>query len=260
MRFVVIGGGCYGTFYARQLLRAADAGAAQVDEILVVDRNEFPPARRDLADDPRLRFERRTWDDFLDEYFPALDPDSQDQLVPSPFTPHLALAWLLRCLESDHDRDWRLEPFQQMPGTPYQLQNDGGPLLLSHADWMCPVHCVEPAVCPHTRGPRDWDMADTAADLAGIVTRAGNRVDQVHLFRCHHMTHGVGTYRAADVPGALRQIRALDVAHRARIVVGTVSRCHGALNLLVADPGMDSVSVKRAASALDLPHFQRREP
>ncbi|HTK46432.1 MAG TPA: hypothetical protein VL328_00460, partial [Gemmatimonadaceae bacterium] len=36
---VVVGGGCYGSYYVRQLARAARAGAARWERLVVVDRD-----------------------------------------------------------------------------------------------------------------------------------------------------------------------------------------------------------------------------
>src|SRR3954468_6789507 len=36
---VVVGGGCYGSYYVRQLSRAADAGALSWERLVVVDRD-----------------------------------------------------------------------------------------------------------------------------------------------------------------------------------------------------------------------------
>ena len=240
MRFVVLGGGCYGTFYARQLLRAADAGALRLDEAIVVDREPACRAARELTD-ARVRVDARAWETFLDDYLATLDPHADDAIVPPPFTPHLALAWLLAALRAARpDVHWGSEPFAAMPGTPFERQSPGGPLLLSHADWICPVHCIEPGTCPKTRGPRHWDAADTARDLAHRLARAGQPVEQVQLFCCHHLTHGVGTYPAARLLHARREIlAALRDEHPAtlRFIVGTVSRCHGALHILTAAHG-----------------------
>ena len=38
-RIVIVGGGCYGSYYVRQLGRAQRAGAADWDELIVVDRD-----------------------------------------------------------------------------------------------------------------------------------------------------------------------------------------------------------------------------
>jgi hypothetical protein len=250
MRFVIFGGGCYGSFYARQLLRAAEAGRP-ISEVVVVDRNEDPPARS-VASSSLVRFVRQDWDEFCDQYFGSLPLDSSDQIVPPPFTPHLPLRWLLRRLPGDRpDLSWSLEPLRRMPGTPFQHQSDHGPLTVSHADWICPVHCVEPQICPVTRGPRYWDMARTVETWAVALGDAGQKIAQIHLFQCLHFSHGVGTYGAAAVARARRELSRIQAgAEPARSLVGTVSRCHGAINLIKAEAGTDTVSSGRESSQL----------
>ncbi len=242
MRFIIFGGGCYGTFYARQLLRAETAGT-EVSEIVVVDHNEVPPARSAVTS-PRLRFVQQDWDAFCDDYFGALPPDSTDQIVPPPFTPHLPLRWLLRRLPADRpDIRWELEPIKRMPGTPYQRQSAGGPLTLSHADWICPVHCIEPALCPATHGPRYWDLAETVELWSVALNGADQAVARTYLFQCLHFTHGVGAYPANRVTKAHEDIAlaAPQPGQPMRFLVGTVSRCHGAIHLLKAEIGTDTV-------------------
>jgi hypothetical protein len=240
-RFVIFGGGCYGSFYARQLLRAADAGV-DVGEIIVVDHNESPPATSLVS--PLLRFVADDWDSFCDAYFDTVADDSPDQIVPPPFTPHLALRWLLRRLPKDRpDLTWELEPLRRMPGTPYQNQSAAGPMTLSHADWICPVHCVEPDTCPATRDRRYWDLANTVRLWADALVGAGQEISQTHLFQCLHYTHGVGTYPAARVAAARNAMAAAksQPGIATRFLVGTVSRCHGAIHLLKAVAGTDTV-------------------
>ena len=252
MRFVIFGGGCYGSFYARQLVRAREAGVDDVAEIVVVDRNEFPPARRQL-DSPLIRFVQQTWDAFCDDYFSSLSPQSNDQIVPPPFTPHLALAWLLRRLTDDQPQiQWSLEPAVRFPGTPFQQQSSGGPVTLSHAAWMCPVHCIEPSTCPKTRDVRYWDMAETVEHWAHALEEGGQPIEQTHLFQCLHYTHGVGTYPAAKVVqahAAMAGVRPRP-GQPVRFLVGTVSRCHGAVNVLKAEAGTNTVST--APSSLSI--------
>lgn len=242
MKFVILGGGCYGSFYARQLLRARDAGAFDVDEVIVVDREEWPRARREVGPSPVLRFVVADWETFLWQYLASLDAEAEDRIVPPPFTPHLALAWILDRLRNERpEREWDLAPFGRFPGTPFERQAPGGPLVVSHADWECPVHCIEPATCPVTRGPRHWDLDRTVRDFATTLEKGGQPVDQLHLFHCHHVTYGVGAYRAAAVRRAYEQIVACvegPACDRvARFLVGTISHCHGALHLLESRPG-----------------------
>lgn len=251
MRFVIFGGGCYGTFYGRQLLRARQAGADAAEEIRVVDHDPDCRARTELGRAAGLHVDIAPWDDFLDAELPGMDPDVR--LVTPPFTPHLALGWLLRRLRREvPEREWSLEAFQAMPGTPFQRQSEGGPLVVSHADWICPVHCIEPETCPATRGPRDWDLDPTVRTLAGTLAAAGQPVDQVHLFHCHHIVYGVGGFPAGDVLSAFEAIRdraADGGGGMLRFLVGTVSHCHGALHLLRASSGTDREAGVAAASS-----------
>jgi hypothetical protein len=245
VRFVILGGGCYGSFYAKQLLLAREAGAVQLEEIVVVDRYAECQARRDVPRDACVTFDTRDWDTFFDAYLGSLDPATDDEIVPPPFTPHLALRWLLRILPRERpDVRWELEPFQAMPNMPFQHQSNGGPLVVSHADWICPVHCIEPSRCPHTKGPRFWDVAETVEDFRAVLERSGQPVTQVHLFQCLHKTYGVGTYPSAAIVRARAQIEGAltEPDGVQRFLVGTVSHCHGALHLLRAEHGMEPVS------------------
>src|SRR5436309_1796297 len=52
---VVVGGGCYGTYYVRQLRRAVQAGAIVCGRLLVVDRDAACPPARDGDAGRRLR-------------------------------------------------------------------------------------------------------------------------------------------------------------------------------------------------------------
>ena len=258
MRFIVLGGGCYGTFYARQLLRAREAGALDVSEIVVVDHGEEPRARRELHPRPGLRFEVAEWEDFLARYLAELPAAATDRLVPPPFTPHLALAWLLERLRNTRPgREWVLEPFHRFPGTPFERQAEGGPLVVSHADWICPVHCIEPEICPHTKGPRHWDLDRTTRHLATALAEGGQPVDQLHLFHCHHVAYGVGAYRAAAVVEAYEAIAArvdgIRKTESARFLIGTISHCHGALHLLACRSGMESEATPLGHPAVDQP-------
>jgi len=258
VRFVVLGGGCYGSFYTRQLIRAADAEAIPRPEIVVVDHNERPQVA-ELAADARVRIVRMDWEPFFDAYLGELEPNADDQIVPPPFTPHLALSWLLSALRRAHPHTiWNIEPFQVLPTTPFVHHTAIGTLTASHADWICPVHCIEPERCPETRGPRHWDMSDTARALAVSLSGAGQTISQVHLLQCLHFTHGVGTYPAAALLTAYREISGTEPGPGTdvRVLVGTVSRCHGAMHLLVGKSGTDTVSpavIPNARTALNSP-------
>jgi len=243
VRFVIFGGGCYGSFYVRQLLRARRAGALAVDDILVVDHGDRPPAADLAGADVPLRHIRADWSDFLDGYLASAVPPT-DQIVPPPFTPNLAVGWLIRSLQQEFPAArFVTEDFRALPGTPFQDQRAHGTLAVSHADWLCPVNCIEPARCPATRGPRHWDMDRTMRAFAEHLRTVGQPVRRICLFHCHHLAYGVGTYPAAalaEARGLLRADLAADGA--VRFLAGTISRCHGAVHVIHAGSGTDSVS------------------
>src|SRR5918993_4682987 len=86
-RIIVVGGGCYGSYYVRQLLRARSAGALSFDRLVVVDRNEACPVATAWAHEPDVTMVRSEWAPFFDEYLGAAAAAGvpvTDAIVPSP--------------------------------------------------------------------------------------------------------------------------------------------------------------------------------
>jgi len=167
---VVVGGGCYGSYYVRQLGRARAAGAITWRALLVVDRDPGCRVAADAAgvDDVEVRVAE--WRDFFGEYLGALDADSRDAIVPSPLMPHLGFDWLAdRARARWPDRQVASQPIADTVSVavPWQRAAADGTRYVSYATWICPVNCIEPARCPHTGGPRDWTMPDAVRRLAG---------------------------------------------------------------------------------------------
>ncbi len=231
---IVVGGGCYGSFYAEQLRRARAKGAAAWERLLIVDRDTRCRAAREVGGDDDVELRAQEWDAFFDEYLgAAAASEAPDAIVPSPLMPHLMFEWLLRAAQ----RRWpgRLvarRSAELASGTPYDVLHADGTRYVSFADWLCPVHCVEPATCPVTRGPRTWEMSDA---LAGFTERLGRTraVRGAVLFVCRHRTHGVGMFDVAEVLAGDAAVAAAGAAGvEVDVVVGTVSSCHGAVSLL----------------------------
>jgi hypothetical protein len=181
---VVVGGGCYGSYYVRQLHRAREADALRWDRLLVVDHD---PACA-VATHGGAECVVAEWTAFFHDYLPTLAGDTRDAIVPSPLMPHLLYEWL-------HDRArerWPGRHVETRPlgedvtvDVPWQRSGiDGGTRYVSYATWMCPVNCIEPAKCPHTRGPRDWTMPAAVAALAETERARGHPVAGPVLFHC----------------------------------------------------------------------------
>lgn len=236
---MVVGGGCYGTFYASQLAKAKARGKTDYRTVMVVDRNADCQAKRELGEAPDRQFVTRDWSAFFDEWLsqaPRTTHDArEDQIVPSPHMPHLMFEWVLRrARERWPNRSVLVESVPGDLPTPYDRASSAGDATryVSWADWVCPTHCIEPALCPAIGAPRTWEMSDTVRELAERLRASGRRVQGPALFVCKHQVFGVGMFSAEAVRAGDRLVAESGVKGEARVLIGTISSCHGALNLL----------------------------
>jgi hypothetical protein len=230
----IVGGGCYGSFYLRQLFRARDAGALAWNHVVVVDRDASCQAASALGGESLVVAE---WTPYFREYLNAaaggaIDA-SHDAIVPSPLMPHLMYEWLYdRARDRWPDREVSTRPLPSAPPTPWERAAPNGVHYVSFATWMCPINCIEPATCPHTKGPRTWTMPAAVREYAEQENLAGPAV-----FHVTHRAYGVGMLNVADVVAADALVRDAAQDAKANVLVGTVSHCHGALAVLsVSDP------------------------
>ncbi|MEO6527410.1 MAG: hypothetical protein ABIP93_12345 [Gemmatimonadaceae bacterium] len=234
-RIVVVGGGCYGSYYVRQLGRAARAGAVAWSSLVVVDRDPACAVARlpSVERPPRLEIVVSDWRDFFAGYLAsaAVDAESRDDaIVPSPLMPHLMADWLIdRARARWPERAVRTLPLASAPAVPWQRVGDDGTHYVSFAEWMCPINCIEPARCPETRGPRSWSLPVALQKYAESERDSGHGTEPALLFHCAHRAYGVGMIDVRDVTDADSTIAARGEAGDARFLVGTVSHCHGAL-------------------------------
>ncbi len=238
-RVVVIGGGCYGRWYTQQLARAADHGALIVDEVVVVDRDpacqvSVGVARGEFGMHP-VRVEVAAWTPWLAAWLDdaSISARARDMIVPSPLMPHLLLEWLVARAEGRWpSRAVSVEPLARAPDMPWERASPDGRHYVSFADWMCPVNCIEPARCPATKGARDWSMPPALAQYVSEEQARGNALAGPIIFHCEHRTWGVGMIDAASVVAADAFVADHAAAAPLRVLVGTVSHCHGALGVL----------------------------
>lgn len=227
---VIVGGGCYGSYYVRQIGRAVRAGALRVGRVAVVDRDTECAVARMPGDHSIIVSE---WDAFLDSYLEREDGVEHDAMVPSPLMPHLLYGWLERRATARWPaRSVRTVPLTVPPPTPWVRAAPDGTTYASFATWTCPVNCIEPARCPHTRGPRDWTMPAAARALVQASAASAEPLDGPVIFHCTHRAYGVGMIDMRDVVRADGFVTERGARGAARILVGTVSHCHGAFNVL----------------------------
>jgi len=235
---VVVGGGCYGTFYAGQLAKAQERGRATFRRVVVVDRDPVCRARAELGEARDRAFVVREWGDYFHEFLGdaarASAAGSGDYIVPSPLMPHLMFQWLLaRARERWPERAIDIACVPGEPGTPYDRTGADRTRYVSFADWICPTHCIEPAVCPAIGSARTWEMGDAVRGVTERLRVAGEPVHGPALFVCRHHVFGVGAFAVDAVLEGDAMVQAAGASGRAAaVLVGTISSCHGALNLL----------------------------
>ena len=237
---VVVGGGCYGGYYLRQLGRAQRAGALAWEQLIVVDRDARCAVTAAPAGDalPPFALEVAEWEAFFARYLDAAaatpDRHAADAVVPSPLMPHLMAGWLVgRARARWPRRAVRTAPLESRPSVPWQRAGPDGTHYVSFAEWMCPINCIEPARCPHTRGERTWSLPPTVAGYVDSERAAGRTLEGPFVFHCAHRAYGVGMLDVAAVVAADRAIAERGDRGPAAFLVGTVSHCHGALQRIV---------------------------
>ena len=240
---VIVGGGCYGSYYVRQLLRARDATAASWQRLLVVDRDPKCTVATTWPDDVQIMVAE--WRSFFSAYLGRAVSNREavvgDAIVPTPLMPHLMFDWLLeRARARWPDRDVRHEPLREPPATPWQRAAPDGTHYVSFAEWMCPINCIEPRRCPHTRGERTWSLPTSAREHVQRANERGDTLAGPVIFHCVHRTFGVGMFDTREVLDGDALIRAAADSQAAAILIGTMSHCHGAFARLVIGPPQGS--------------------
>ena len=193
---------------------------------MVVDRD--PACRAARIDDPRVRFLRVDWATGLDALF--REAGTADHFVPYHWSPHLLCDWLAREVAragGTARRGGDVSPH----GTPVDRPTRDGDRALSYATWVCPPTCIEPALCPHTRGAKDWSLAGDLEER-----RRGDPFDGRIVFRCLHLVWGVGTVPMAAILSARdRLLEGLGRGPRSWLVA-TSSHCHALATVLRVEP------------------------
>jgi hypothetical protein len=228
---VIVGGGCYGGYYVRQLRRAREREAITFERLIVVDHDEKCAAGRERAAD--LDVVVSDWSEFFAGYLGGAAHDD-DTIVPSPLMPHLLFQWLeQRARERWPARTVSIEMPGAMSGVPWQKEGGESTRYVSFAEWMCPVNCIEPRICPHTRDVRTWSLPPSVRAHVAAARESGERLDGPAIFHCTHRAYGVGMIDVRDVLASERLLEESVEAGAGRLLVGTVSHCHGALGVLV---------------------------
>lgn len=201
----------------RRLFKAEAAGRITFGRIVIIDRD--PGCAAAALASGRVRLEVAEWDAWLAGNLSHCAMG--DHLVPYHWAPHVLLDWLVADLSRHRLTLKRTPGLEDPPARPPVLRQTGaGDLAMSYAEWLCPPACIEPALCPHTRGPKSWS-------LAGELARA----PRSFVFPCLHLAYGVGTIPVSAIFGVrdhlVEAVRRGEVGAETPAWISSASHCHG---------------------------------
>jgi len=221
--FIILGGGCFGSFYVRQLLRGAQR--LGIGSLHVIDHDPRCKARVEFGDHPRIVYHVQDWREFLVPYFDAclekasLGEVVADHYIPPTFAPHVLMELFCERAKKEFPQvSIEKKKFETQLGTPVDMLLPAGTRAMSFATWTCPASCIEPPMCPHTRGPKDWDMKRHLMDKLG----------NVRIFQCRHFAMGVGTIPMREILEEYLRFRdTIGQPGYYDVSMASVSSCHG---------------------------------
>lgn len=240
MRYLIAGGGEFGTRYLRKLHIAHRRKGYPVESIVVIDQDSECKASKYIPRIPMAHLRVANLLQFGEVVWQHKDEWRDSTWIPAPIAPHLIARWIKDRIETECGVELKplRSPWSKFP-LPFARSLDDGRILLSHAPGLCPVGCTEPANCAITGGRRWWEMKDTIAQLVSSLPSQDALLHTAILYGEHHYgtdAHGVGgipmrlIYEEAD--------RLVDIARsgQGRVGIATISSCHGVLSLFEIRP------------------------
>ncbi len=228
MDIIVIGGGCYGTFQTRRLLKAIDAGRIGADaRIVIIDRNGSPPAKAEFSGDSRVVFAKSDWSSFLTSYFLEY-AGNDDQLIPAHIAPHLLFEVCSNYLRMKGGFSVEFIPVNAVFDLPFE-KSSGTTKYISAAAWLCPFSCIEPSICPAIKGERTWDLSTL------VPEKIGTAADATLVFKTTHFAWGVSSIPSDSIYESCKSLlfRATGSGDEGlTAAVATTSNCHGAVGVM----------------------------
>ncbi len=216
-RFWIIGGGRFGQTAMRRIMRRIPDA-----RVTIVDRELIASIPERVAG---VHADGIEW--MVDRLNKGL---AADMIVPA-IPLHVAFEWISRNVPPN----CTIEPLEPSSGMlsrlPHPLRGSAGRVYVSHADFICPDHCTEPAdVCTYTGKPRPTDLFRLLAELD---------VDAVVpiVLRSFQLLPGVGGLYPLHLRNALEQV--LDHPHQP-LMIATACRCHGVLDFIRLHEGSAS--------------------
>ena len=170
---------------------------------------------------------------------PSITPIQGDgiEFLVRNLSPETPVDWILPCLPRHLAWEWcrrymgegRLMP-EALPRAlwgelPHPMVGEDGQIYVSHADFLCPDDCPEPAsLCTATGQPRKENMYELIQKFS-----PNGRIS--HVIRSHQLGPGIGGYTPAQLFDLARAV----ASHSTPGIIATACRCHGVISPYLAN-------------------------
>jgi len=153
---------------------------------------------------------------FLSESLKGADPP--DWIVPAAPL-HVAFEWMRTTLPEEVTLEKLAVPDPVKADLPHPMSGEDGQVYVSHADFICPDNCPEPAdICTYTGKAREPNLYEVLARI-----HYDNYTSVV--VRSRQLAPGVGGIRPNDLFSALGKV----VGSRGPLLLSTACKCHGVI-------------------------------
>jgi hypothetical protein len=216
-RFWIIGAGRFGQIAVQRITRHINHAT-----LLVVDQK---PPRMDGTNITTIREDGIAW------LKRTLVPNAPVDLIIPAIPVHVAAAWLKLSIKHLFDIDPLPIQDSWLTRLPHPMRGATGRAFVSHADFICPDNCPEPAtVCTHTGKKRSMDLFRLLGrfDVDGVLPI---------VIRSYQVLPGVGGFYPADLLSALDTL--CSNSHRP-LMIATACRCHGVVDFMHLKTRADS--------------------
>ena len=205
----IIGAGRFGRLAAERL-----TGKIKDLHLVLVDSKE-EKLRKAMG--PGRRLVRSEGAAYLVEHLSASEETHPDWIVPA-VPVHLAAEWFLL---DQKGKNFQRTPVPEKidPLLPNPMRVENGNVFVSHADFLCPDDCAEPAnICTFTGKPRKQNMFELLGEIEFPPWKS-------LVIRSHQLGAGVGGYRVKELFGLARRIEEAE----GPVLLSTACRCHGVM-------------------------------
>jgi hypothetical protein len=101
MKYVIAGGGAYGTHYLKRIRIALEKVKIDLDEVIVVDKNPDCRTKEEISNLPKANIWVGSWNEFSQEVWSNRQSLIEDVWIPAPLAPHILSDWIIIKLERE---------------------------------------------------------------------------------------------------------------------------------------------------------------